>query len=353
MLCTNGCFLAMRGLKDENNLLKARNEQLSQDFMAERTTSSSLAARLAQLEEQHALATSRVTTLDAENRRLQDRVLALQSTLGDSQRASADSVTEQLSERLELENQMRLQIERLEAQLEGALAERDVATRTYEAFKQRYDDLVGENELARQLAADLQSETEAERAALEKTDAELAEARGQVAAINAELATLRAQVEARAQAEATRASAADTARRALADALAPQIAAGTAAVPADGEPRALLLSDALYQSGTVLLSAEGEKMLAAIETALASAPFSAIRVEGHTDTVPVGRMPFVDNWDLAAARASTVTRWLAARPGLEGKRLVVESLAFNEPIAPNDTAAGRKQNRRVEVVIVP
>lgn len=73
-------------------------------------------------------------------------------------------------------------------------------------------------------------------------------------------------------------------------------------------------------------------------------------VEGHTDNQPVTGAKFASSWELAGARATAVVRALAER-GVPGERLEARSLGASRPRAPNQTYEGRRQNRRVEIVI--
>ena len=75
-----------------------------------------------------------------------------------------------------------------------------------------------------------------------------------------------------------------------------------------------------------------------------------ISVEGHTDDVPVQGGVFDSNWDLAAARANAVTRYLLAQ-GFAPARLQSVSYADTRPVSDNATAEGRAANRRVELQI--
>lgn len=77
-----------------------------------------------------------------------------------------------------------------------------------------------------------------------------------------------------------------------------------------------------------------------------------IIVEGHTDDVPVQGGPFETNWELAAARASQVVRYLVKVHQFNPKRLAAISYADQKPVAPNTTEEGRAQNRRIEFLIV-
>ena len=78
---------------------------------------------------------------------------------------------------------------------------------------------------------------------------------------------------------------------------------------------------------------------------------NTIRVEGHTDNVPIRTAVFYSNWELSAARAGSVVRMLAAQ-GVAPGRLAVVGLGEEHPSHPNDSAAGRNANRRVVVVIL-
>ena len=107
-----------------------------------------------------------------------------------------------------------------------------------------------------------------------------------------------------------------------------------------------------------VLFAEGEAGLGgnARETLLAVAGLlrddaHAIEVEGHTDTTPISNPAFPSNWELSAARASTVVR-LFAEGGIAEGRLAAVGRAANVPLASNDDAAGRARNRRVAVTIL-
>ena len=80
-----------------------------------------------------------------------------------------------------------------------------------------------------------------------------------------------------------------------------------------------------------------------------------IVVVGNTDNVPVGPKlaeTFPNNWALAAARASAVVTLMAAE-GIPSQQLVAVSLGDTQPIASNDTAEGRAENRRIEVRLRP
>jgi chemotaxis protein MotB len=78
---------------------------------------------------------------------------------------------------------------------------------------------------------------------------------------------------------------------------------------------------------------------------------NSVRVEGHTDNVPIHNLRFASNWDLSAARASRVVEFLIAR-GLNPARLSATGLAEFHPRVPNSSPENRASNRRIDLVIL-
>jgi chemotaxis protein MotB len=77
-----------------------------------------------------------------------------------------------------------------------------------------------------------------------------------------------------------------------------------------------------------------------------------MRVEGHSDNVPIHNDEFASNWDLSTARAMAVAMMLIDEAGFDPQRMSVAGYAQYHPAASNDTAEGRRANRRVDIVIV-
>jgi chemotaxis protein MotB len=76
-----------------------------------------------------------------------------------------------------------------------------------------------------------------------------------------------------------------------------------------------------------------------------------IRVEGHTDDSPLTGSRFRDNWDLSASRAASVASYIQRAYRMDGKLLSAAGFGSNRPLMPNDSAASREANRRVELAI--
>ena len=106
----------------------------------------------------------------------------------------------------------------------------------------------------------------------------------------------------------------------------------------------------LFESGRAVLDPTSTQLLDRIAELIRPLP-NHVRVEGHTDNVPPDGFLFPDNWALSAARARAVLDGLVAR-GVDPARLSTEAFAQYEPIASNDTEAGREKNRRVDIVLL-
>jgi chemotaxis protein MotB len=109
-------------------------------------------------------------------------------------------------------------------------------------------------------------------------------------------------------------------------------------------------TDILFPSGVATLSPLAISVLQPLADALKSFP-NPVRVEGHTDNVPIKRREFPSNWELSAARAASVVHLFAER-GVPPERLTVIGLGEFRPMKSNDNAEGRSANRRVVLVIL-
>ena len=113
-----------------------------------------------------------------------------------------------------------------------------------------------------------------------------------------------------------------------------------------------LLSDkAYYDSGSAELRPETTRVLDAVAGQLRVLP-NEVRVEGSTDNVPIATAEYPTNWELSAARATGVTRYLVEHDKIAPTRLALAGYGEFRPKFPNDTDAHRQQNRRVDIVIL-
>jgi len=109
----------------------------------------------------------------------------------------------------------------------------------------------------------------------------------------------------------------------------------------------------LFASGSAELSKEGKEALREVAGVLKQVPDRRLMVAGHTDNVPVVQpSPFKNNLELSTARALTVADQLV-QSGLPATRLVAAGYAEHEPVRENSSEAGRHENRRIEIVLLP
>jgi chemotaxis protein MotB len=109
-----------------------------------------------------------------------------------------------------------------------------------------------------------------------------------------------------------------------------------------------------FDSGKAALKETGKEVLKKVADAMKSYDDKAIRVVGHTDNVPITgglQKVFPSNWELSAARATTVVRFLQ-ETGIEPERLIATGRAEYAPVASNDTPEGRQKNRRIEITLI-
>jgi len=112
----------------------------------------------------------------------------------------------------------------------------------------------------------------------------------------------------------------------------------------------------LFDSGRAQVKPDGLKVLKRVSDILKHVRDKQIRIEGHTDNVPIGtqlRNRFPTNWELSTARASSVVRYLIEQGGMNRASLSAIGYAENRPVASNDGEKGRAANRRIEIVLYP
>jgi len=120
----------------------------------------------------------------------------------------------------------------------------------------------------------------------------------------------------------------------------------------DGRTTIAMRSEVLFPSGSADLSADGRDTIHQVGVALARNTSLNWQVEGHTDNEAINTKEFPDNWHLGAARSLAVLEVLQ-NSGMSGDRISAASFGEFTPVASNATEAGRAQNRRIEIVLLP
>jgi chemotaxis protein MotB len=120
------------------------------------------------------------------------------------------------------------------------------------------------------------------------------------------------------------------------------------------EPRGLVVTlreAAFFQSGDETINTSAHGSLAKVADAIRKLP-NPVRLEGHTDSVPIRNTRFRSNWDLSAARSIAVLELFTTTFQIPRERLAIAGYAETTPVDSNDTAEGRAHNRRVDIVIL-
>jgi chemotaxis protein MotB len=107
----------------------------------------------------------------------------------------------------------------------------------------------------------------------------------------------------------------------------------------------------LFDFGKAAINPAGFAFLDTIANALNKIPY-AVRVEGHTDNVPIETRRFPSNWELSVARAVNVVKYFAEVSNIVPQRLSAVGYGESRPVVPNDTLPNRTKNRRVEIFLL-
>jgi chemotaxis protein MotB len=120
------------------------------------------------------------------------------------------------------------------------------------------------------------------------------------------------------------------------------------------EPRGLVISfkqAALFPSGEDVVSQDAYDGLSKVAGAIARIP-NPVRLEGHTDSIPIKTPRFHSNWELSAGRSIALLELISTRFGVPRERLSIAGYADTAPVASNDSDEGRARNRRVDIVVL-
>ena len=114
-----------------------------------------------------------------------------------------------------------------------------------------------------------------------------------------------------------------------------------------------LADNMLYKSGSYEIGERAGETLAKIANIIMDYKDYDVLVEGNTDNVPISQKNIRNNWDLSALRASSVVQALQNQYGVDPKRLTAAGRGEYNPVASNNSAAGKQRNRRTQIIITP
>lgn len=107
----------------------------------------------------------------------------------------------------------------------------------------------------------------------------------------------------------------------------------------------------LFSFGKAIINTQGFSFLDKIAKAIKKVPYP-VRVEGHTDNIPIQTQRFPSNWELSVARAVNVVKYFAEISSINPRRLSAVGYGESMPVVSNDTPSNRAKNRRVEILLI-
>lgn len=352
---------------------------LQQELSNARKAFEDATARLAVIEKEKEQATAALAQARDQARELETKLAAEQTKTDalqqDKQRLLAGTTTAQ-DEIARLQKRAgELETESARAKnLEKRLSERDreigtlrQAAADRESLATKLSALTQEVEQSKQRVAALTSElaavtAEAARVRTER-DQTLQDLGKLQASLEQEQERLRAEAEEKARLEQDRAAKEAEIQRLtkthedLTRSLQAEIAKGDITIKQVRDRLTINMVDrVLFDSGQAKVKPAGLKVLKQVSEILKKVTDKQIRIEGHTDNVAIGaklkdRIP--TNWELSTARATSVVRYLIEEGGVNPANLSAVGYADTQPIASNETEAGRTANRRIEIVLYP
>lgn len=119
----------------------------------------------------------------------------------------------------------------------------------------------------------------------------------------------------------------------------------------ESETKIVMPMDNVFASGKADANQTGKQWLKVLANTLKNKNYKEIRVEGHSDNIPINTSAYPSNWELSSARASSVVRFMIEN-GIEKNKIAAVGYADNKPSVDNNSNSNRAKNRRVEIIIV-
>jgi chemotaxis protein MotB len=118
----------------------------------------------------------------------------------------------------------------------------------------------------------------------------------------------------------------------------------------------VMVDTILFPSGKAEITLEGSMVLRRVGNVLKNAPDEVIHVDGYIDTMKIAmqlQKKYQTNWELTTARAANIVRFLQEKVGIDEKLLQPIGPSENHPVASNETPGSSRQNRRIEIALLP
>ena len=309
-------------------------------------------AQIATLEKKLADETANVTALESDKQQLASGTATAQSEIVKLRQKQAELEAESARIAKERE-QLRQEQSRLSATLD----------QERQRLKAEAEEKARLQQEQSQLSASLDEERKRLKAEAEEK-ARLQQEQSQLSAsLDEERKRLKAEAEEKARLEQAHAAKEEEIRRLtktqeeLSQSLKDEIAKGNIKIQQVRDRLTINMVDrVLFDSGRAVIKPAGVKVLKQVGDVLNKITDKQIRIEGHTDNVPISTKlqdKFKTNWELSTARATTVVRYLIDQGGVQPQALSAVGYADTHPIASNESEEGRSSNRRIEIVLYP
>ncbi len=241
-------------------------------------------------------------------------------------------------------------------ELEALLqAKSDTLSQSIGELRRRVADLDAENGRLRKESAALQKTQEEKARQLGQAEGERDKLRQDLAAQRSAAEKLQADLAAQEKAQKEKVENVSATYEGLLEKMKGEIAKGEVTISElKGKLTLNMVDSILFDSGKSEVKTEGVAVLQKVVSILKDVRDKSIRIEGHTDNVQIGgalARQYPTNWELSAARAINVTRYLQ-KQGVDSASLAAVAHGESRPIAGNDSPEGRAKNRRIEIVLV-
>ncbi len=339
---------SLSGLTEEMQVVQSA-------MQVEQANVSELSASVASLRESNAALTGELEAATAQGAELREQLDSLQATLQQEQstvselQASLASLDELKTSIAGDRDGAKQIVANLTGQLQTLKGALKYEQKTVGQLNGSVADLDGAN-------ATLTGERDAALGDIAMLQQKLDSAGGQIESLSVERDDLQQQIsDAAAREQSTR----DATLAVRAEIEQKLLAAGVtaASVSAIDDDRAVAItlgSGDLYQVGSASLSPQGNAVLSNVGSVVTGYSDWNVDVVGHTDSQGIGaelRKRYPTNWELSTARASAAVRYLASKSGVDADKLSARGLGDTRPLATNETAQGREQNRRVDFIL--
>ena len=241
--------------------------------------------------------------------------------------------------------------------------EGDTLTKRLAALQKKHDDLAAENAVLKARYEGLLADLAGMTLQMDKLTTDLAyvtdqrdKVAGDKADLDAENAKLKAENATLVKAREEQVQKVSSTYESLLEKMKSEISKGQVTISElKGKLTVNMVDSILFDSGKAEVKKGGLEILGKVISILKDVKDKAIRIEGHTDNVQISRnlaQRYPTNWELSAARAINVARYLQDE-GIDPGQLSAGAYGEWKPVATNDTAEGKAKNRRIEINLVP